>query len=301
MQPTVPTRCRRRRAPAHPATRLGAVRTGIALVATLASCAKHAPVPNEVVATRAASLPTDPADAAWRDLPAFTAPLVLQDLVEPRLLTPSTPSVQVQALTDGTRIAFRLTWTDSTQNDLPGAARFVDACAVQLPALAGPNVPAPQMGEATGRVEITYWSASWQADVDGRADSIQALYPNASVDHYPFEAASLPPGSPERLEMEKRYAPARAANHPTHPAGQPVQDLLAEGPGTLTPAATTLSEGRGKRVQTTWQVVIVRGLPETLRGQARTQVAFAIWDGARHEVGARKMRSVWMPLALGVS
>jgi hypothetical protein len=29
-------------------------------------------------------------------------------------------------------------------------------------------------------------------------------------------------------------------------------------------------------------------------------VAFAIWDGARQEVGSRKMRSVWMPLSLGV-
>jgi len=252
------------------------------------------------VATRAASLPTDPADAVWRTAPTFTAPLVLQDMVEPRLMTPSTPSVQVQALTDGARIAFRLTWTDSTQNDLPGAARFTDACAVQLPMQAGANVPAPQMGEPQGRVEITYWSASWQADVNGRADSIQALYPNASVDHYPFEAASLPPGSPERLEMEKRYAPARAAGHPTHPAGRPVQDLLAEGPGTLTPAPETRADGRGVRTPTSWQVVLVRALPETLRGQARSQVAFAIWDGARQEVGARKMRSVWMPLVLGV-
>ena len=269
-----------------------------AAVAAAGSCGKHVPPATELVARPSATLPTDPAAPAWRDVPAFTAPLVLQDMVEPRLMTPSTPAVQVQALSDGARIAFRLSWTDSTHDDLPGAARFSDACAVQLPAQAGPNLPAPQMGEVSGRVEITYWSAAWQADVDGRADSIQALYPNASVDHYPFEAASLPPGSTEQQEMERRYAPARGAGHMTHPEGRPVQDLLAEGPGSLTPAPQTHSDGRGARGKASWSVVIVRALPETLRGQPRTQVAFAIWDGARQEVGARKMRSVWTPLAL---
>ncbi|MGE5945499.1 MAG: ethylbenzene dehydrogenase-related protein, partial [Betaproteobacteria bacterium] len=260
MQPTIPGIIGHRRSRTAIARTLSVC---LSLVA-LASCAKKAPVATEVVAARAAALPTEPDAATWREVPVFTAALVLQDLVEPRLMTPSTPAVQVQALTDGARIAFRLTWTDSTLNDLPGAARFSDACAVQLPAAAGPNLPAPQMGELNGRVEITYWSAAWQAEVNGRADSIQALYPNASVDHYPFDAAALQQGSPAQEEMEKRYAPARAAGHSTHPAGRPVQDLQAEGPGTLTPAPETLSDGRGVRVQTTWQVVIVRPLPEPL-------------------------------------
>ena len=263
------------------------------------ACAKKTPPPTEVVAGEAPALPTSPADAAWRAAPVYTAVLLLQDMVEPRLMTPSTPSVGVQALRNGTRLAFRLSWTDSTQNDRPGAARFVDACAVQLPAAAGPNLPAPQMGEPTGLVEITYWSAGWQAEVNGRADSIQALYPNASVDHYPFEAASLEPGSPEQVEMEKRYAPAQGAGHSTHPAGQPVQDLVAAGPGTLTPAAQTRSEGQGSWDANVWAVVLVRDLPEVLRSQSRSQVAVAVWDGERDEVGARKMRSVWIPLDLG--
>ena len=40
-----------------------------------------------------------------------------------------------------------------------------------------PTVPAPQMGEAGRSVEITYWSAAWQAIVDGRGDTIQDVYP----------------------------------------------------------------------------------------------------------------------------
>jgi len=271
-----------------------------AAVFLAASCAKKSPPAlTEVVALRVATLPTSPDDPAWRNVPAFTAPLILQDLVEPRLLRPSTPAVDVQALTDGPRVAFRLTWTDSTMNDLPGAARFIDACAVQLPTETGPNLPAPQMGEAGGRVEITYWSAAWQADVNGRPDSIQALYPNAAVDHYPFQAPPLKPGSEERKAMERRYAPAHAANRIEHPPDQPVQDLEAEGPGTITPAAETRSAGNGHWVAPRWQVVITRPFPAPLVGQSRTQVAFAIWNGAKQEVGARKMRSGWIPMSIG--
>jgi len=47
--------------------------------------------------------------------------------------------------------------------------------AVQLPAATTPDVPAPQMGEEGKPVEITYWSAIFQATVNGRKDDIQAF------------------------------------------------------------------------------------------------------------------------------
>jgi DMSO reductase family type II enzyme heme b subunit len=253
----------------------------------------------EVVAMRRAPLPSDPGDAAWRDAPLYTAALVLQDMVEPRLLEPSTDKVQVRALTDGKSIAFRLEWADPTLNDLPGLGRFSDACAVQLPVSTQADVPAPQMGETQRPVEITYWRAFWQSMVDGREDTIKALFPNATVDHYPFEAASLQPGSEAQREMALRYAPARElGNDMAGPRKQPVQDLVAEGPGTIRPAPETRSVGRGKHTDQGWAVVLVRPLPNGLDLGSRTQVAFAVWQGAHQEVGARKMRSVWVPLLL---
>ena len=30
----------------------------------------------------------------------------------------------------------------------------------------------------------------------------------------------------------------------------------------------------------------------------RGQIAFAIWEGSQHEVGSRKMRTVWIPLTV---
>jgi DMSO reductase family type II enzyme heme b subunit len=101
--------------------------------------------------------------------------------------------------------------------------------------------------------------------------------------------------------MQLRYAPARAlGNQLAGPRTQPVADLVADGPGTLTPASADTSTGQGKRTPGGWSVLIVRKLPAGLAAGARTQVAFAVWQGAHEESGARKMRTGWNPLLLEV-
>lgn len=265
----------------------------------IAGCGRdQAPTSSEVVAVKVATIPRDGADPVWRRAPVCRVPLVLQDMVEPRLLKPSTPAVSVQAATDGVRLAFRVAWIDSTRDDLPGPAGFVDACALQLPALASADLPAPQMGEPGRGVQVTYWSSSWQAAVDGRKPDIHSIYPNAAVDHYPFEAASI--SGAAQAEMATRYAPAMAlGNFMAGDGKRAVQDLVAEGPGTLTAAQAASSDGKGGWTGAGWEVVISRPLPGDLEPAGRTQVAFAVWQGSRQEVGARKMRSVWTPLSLG--
>lgn len=264
------------------------------------ACQKAPPTSTaEVMVVSRASLPSDPNDAAWNAAPVHVAPLILQDMVEPRLLKPSTSEVRVRAITDGTRIVLRLDWTDPTKDDLPGAARFSDACAVQFPAKAAAEMPAPQMGEQGKPVEITFWRASWQATVDGRGDTIKDLYPGATVDHYPFQAPPLDQGSQPQREMEARYAPARAlGNRMAGPRERPVEDLIAEGPGTLTPVPPAESDGRGRRTSDGWSVQISRRLPEGLAPGQRSQVAFAVWEGAQQEAGSRKMRTGWIPIVV---
>lgn len=273
-------------------------------LALLIGCGKKAPPLSdaEVKALFAKALPSTLDDPIWESAPLHPAKLLLQDMVEPRLMQTSTALVNVQAATDGQRMAFRLSWNDATADDLPGAARFGDAAAVQLPAVTAPDLPSPQMGEEGKPVEITYWSAVFQAVVDGRKDDIQAIYPQAKVDHYPFEAASLKAGSPEQEAMAKRYAPARSLGNPmAGPRKSPVQDLYAEGPGTLRLADKSISTGVGKRSKEGWSVLLLRPLPQGIQAGGRTQVAFAVWEGSHQEVGARKMRSAWIPLALGAS
>jgi hypothetical protein len=262
-----------------------------------AGCGRKAPHVNEVVSLSAVKLPIDPAAAAWSGLPVVTAKMLPQDLVEPRLLKASTPEVLAQSLNNGSEIAFRLEWPDATVNDLPGTGRFLDGCAVQLPRTLEPEPPQPQMGEAGRPVEIVFWRADWQASVNGRKDTLQELYPNATTDHYPFEAKSLEPGSPEQKAMALRYAPATAVgNRRVGPRDVPVEDLVAEGPGSLAPAPATVSRGRGLRTKDGWAVVLIRRYPRGLSAKTRTQIAFAVWDGAQQEAGARKMRTGWIPL-----
>jgi hypothetical protein len=255
--------------------------------------------PAEVRALPAAALPAGPDDAAWGAAPVHTAQLLLQDVVEPRQLAATTATIEAQAMTDGERIAFRLAWAAPARSDAVTPSTFSDAVAVQLPAAAGADVPNPMMGEAGRPVEIAYWRAAWQAVVDGRPDTLAAFYPNSRVDHHPFESPSLVPGSPEQLAMAKRYAPARAlGNVMSGPRESPVQDLVATGPGTLRPAERSVSTGAGKATPRGWAVVIVRPLPAGARPGGRSQVAFAVWQGAKGEVGARKMRTGWIPLSL---
>ncbi len=261
---------------------------------------RRGPAPaNEVVAIPVARPSLDPEDAVWRDAPEFVARLLPQDVVEPRLMKPSTPEVRVRALAAAAEIAFRLEWTDARRDDLTGPGRFADACAVQLPAQPAPEPPNPQMGEAGRTVEITYWRADWQAWTEGRRDDIRQIYPNAAVDHYPFGAPTLEPGSAAQRQMARLYMPADAlGNRRSGPRDSPVEDLLAQGPGTLEPARRTLSRGRGVFGKGRWKVVLVRPLPAGLTPRARTQVAFAVWQGAEGEAGARKMRTGWAPLLL---
>lgn len=245
------------------------------------------------------SITLDADASVWNSAPVHVSKLILQDLVEPRLMQPSTQEVQVQAVTDGKEIAFRIEWLDESTNDLPGPARMMDGVAVQLPVKTDVNVPAPQMGEAGKTVEIAYWRADWQAIVDGRADEITSIYPNAAPDHYPYNARPLENNPDAQKQAALRYSPARAlGNGREGPRSQPVEDLIAEGPGTLSPGTNQFSKGKGVRTSTGWAVVISRPLPAGFSKEVPSSVAFAVWQGANKETGARKMRSGWVNLLM---
>jgi hypothetical protein len=272
----------------------------VTMVAAAVGGCRSAPAPvADVVALPVAMLPGDPNDFAWNSAPEHVAKLLLQDLVEPRLQAASTPEVRVRALTSGADLALRLAWPDASLDDLPGAGRFPDGCAVQMPLKPSATAPDPQMGMAGNGVAITFWRADWQASVNGRGDTIRDLYPNATVDHYPFEAPSLEKGSGAAQTLAREYAPAEGAGNRRGSARtSAVEDLVAEGPGTLSPAGTTRARGQGIRTADGWAVVIARPLPEGLSPTTPSIIAFAIWEGSKQEAGARKMRTGWIPLSI---
>ncbi len=268
-------------------------------VLTLVGCRPAPPVARlmDVTMVIADVLPEDPSDGVWQHAPEFTTPLLPQDQVEPRQLEVSTREIRVRAVAAGDHVAFRLEWDDPTLDDQPGHEDFPDACAIQLPAIAEPTLPAPQMGESGQPVEITFWTAAWQATVDGRGTTLRDLYPGATIDHYPHEAAPLKSDPIAQREVQLRYSPAHAlGNWMAGPRERSVEDLISEGPGTLGPGPSADSQGRGQHNGDGWSVVISRRLPAGWDSARGSQIAFAVWQGDRNEVGARKMRTGWINL-----
>ena len=86
-----------------------------------AGCTKKGPPLSdaEVKAVLEKSLPSTVEDKVWEQAPLHTAKLILQDIVEPRLIQASTSFINVQSVTDGRQIAFLLSWSDATMDDLP--------------------------------------------------------------------------------------------------------------------------------------------------------------------------------------
>lgn len=241
----------------------------------------------------------NPNAAIWSSAAPTTVKLVPQDLVTPKLLEPSVTEVEVRSMADGANIAVRLEWQDKTLDDRPVSGSFVDACAIQVPAVTEASVPVVAMGQSTRPVDITFWRADWQAIVDGREDNISALFPNASIDHYNAKAKPLEKNSAAQTEFGLREAPARAVQPGrSGPREQPVEDLIGMGPADLRPAPNSVSKGRGIRTASGWAVVLSRPAPKGFASSKPINIAFAVWEGSHDEVGARKMRSAWVSLMM---
>ena len=273
----------------------------------LASCKRGPQVDTLQVAAKFISAPLpfeDPMSPLWQQATEHPAKLMVQDIAEPKLLEPGVGVVNVRALHNGEWVVFRLEWQDATQDLIPSPGKSSDAAAIQFPLAQTADVPNPAMGERGKGVRIWYWKAVWQDDAErqraGKGDRITALYPNAAPDHYPAQANPA-----AREEMEKRYAPARAAGNPilVRPNSGPVQVLMAEGFGNTTATPTQTAHGSGVWKDGKWTTTIARPLrPGTELGDLeigkRGYLAFAIWDGDKQHTGSRKMRSGWIPFQL---
>ncbi len=234
-----------------------------------------------------ADLGLDPGDGAWDRVPETELPLTAQQTSYP-FGGGSVAAVTVQALHDEESLYLRVTWPDSTSDVGTGAPEaFSDAVAVQFPSVAAATVPAVCMGQASSGVNI--WQ--WRADSDaGPPDTMDEIRPNTVVD--------VP-------ETANEDYPARVAGNPfdAEEAGA-VQNLLAEGFGTIGPAEDQPVAGHGEHDDQGWTVVLRRELSSTAGGEPSfrmgepTDMAFAVWDGANDERNGLKSVSAFATLAL---
>lgn len=264
-----------------------------------------APVGPEIAAPRVAALPplSDPLDKAWDKAAALEVPLMPQTLTTPMLDTPSIPSVRVQALRDGGKLAFRLSWASSKPSSNVDTNQFSDAVAVQLPL--EPDTPF-MMGGPGKPVRILHWKALWQKDADVAYQDVQHLHPNYWSDFYWFSGGKFPFPISDAFKdpIARQWLVAFSAGNPmaNHQRKSPVEEVVAAGFGTATHLPEGGASAKGLWKDGRWTVVIERSLtPGEALGSAIqagkcSAVSFAVWDGTAGNVGGKKHWCNWVPL-----
>lgn len=235
---------------------------------------------------RAPSL--DPGDSVWKRAPAVEVPLSAQSVTYP-FGGGSVAMVRAQAMHDDDTLFVRVSWDDSTADIRTSRVEdFADAVAVQFPAVASSSAPAICMGQADNGVNIWQWRADRQGELPGAVEDLNA---NGYVDLYP--------------STDDLFFTAREAGNVVAQDGKtPVEDLVAGGFGTLSPAADQSVLGQGHWGSGKWAVVFSRpfvsdddGRPTFDVGSV-TDVAVAAWDGDHDDRNGQKAVSQFLRLSI---
>lgn len=133
----------------------------------------------------------DHAAAYWKEAPVQEISLLAQPMITPRPKECTTPSLKVQAVHDGNRLALRFTWKDAERSEAGRLGEFSDALAIQFPALPVEVPPVIFMGTPGNGVHIFHWRAQYQRDHEKGKPTMRDLYPNMSIDMYPIEYSTL--------------------------------------------------------------------------------------------------------------
>ena len=254
------------------------------------------PAASQTVQVQSAPVQDDPgldaSAAAWSKATPIDVPLTAQNVTYP-FGGGSVPRVTVRALNTRDRLYVRVDWADSTKDDrLAKLTDFSDAVAVEFPSQATVSTPSICMGQANGAVNI--WQ--WRAVLEG-SDRPAQDHPNRYIDDDPWRRID-----PKAADLAY---PARYVGNPISGVkGTPVSDLTAQAFGTLAPTQNQLAHGKGVWQDGRWSVVFARDLntnaPDEakLGGGVTTDMAVAIWDGARGDRNGQKSVSQFVKLAI---
>jgi mono/diheme cytochrome c family protein len=230
----------------------------------------------------------DPFNSLWD-----TIPLHKMQMIPLSARNNPVNRVQLQAVINADAIAFRLEWEDATENRSSSRHEdFKDAVAMEF-ALGdtllhkhGHNEPFFGMGNRGKVVNIWQWRADWQTEIETKEKL-----------KYATEGLDL-----DTMIFGGEVNPVEALN-PFRDV--PVEEMNAEGFGTLTPQPQTKQNVLGKGVwkDGKWQVVLYRSLESLNKWDVKFErerppilIAFAIWDGALQDRNGRKVVSMWQQL-----
>jgi DMSO reductase family type II enzyme heme b subunit len=142
----------------------------------------------------------DPDDRVWRSAPPVSLPLIgTPAALQPSqyiLMTyitkvlPGVNQVKVSGLHNGQALAFRLEWSDRTENrEVKDTTEFVDAAGILMPVLE--DAPLLQMGTPEQPVTGWYWSADSDAEGKGRHVRAQGLGTTEPVERIDVSVRSV--------------------------------------------------------------------------------------------------------------
>lgn len=241
---------------------------------------------------------TDPGSGTWRRARRSVVPLLPQQIVQPYLDRAGVTELEVRALSNGVEVALLLEWDDDSVDDLDGIRRYHDAAAVQLPVNAAETPPPLTMGGPGAPVHILQWRATWQRDIDtGGKTGVDQIYPEVVHDVMPDDV--LPP------EVAQLYWVGREAGNPLSKVERatPVEEVVAEGFGTVTHLPNQTSRGHGTHEDGRWRVVLAipsarPNVGDPLAPGTSWPVSFAVWLGSDENRGGRKHIANWLPFEI---
>ncbi|MFO0854231.1 MAG: hypothetical protein HRU72_14790 [Planctomycetia bacterium] len=248
---------------------------------------------------------------AFKDAPAVTVPLQMQDKAFPNG-GGSVKGAEVKGIHDGLAIYFKISWSDPTKDARAIAVQeFRDAVALMFPLGAVEITPAehfsPRMGDREKPTNLWHWKSDWEADLvaGGGLEDVEVQYPNMQDDFNtnPYSAYY----HRELITSVEILSGGRAANNLlSQPGrGRSVEDLNAEGFGTLTSQAHQDVNGCSRYENGEWTVIMYRPLitedPHDVQfvPGGKTYFNIAVWNGGEKDRNGQKNISMqWHPAVL---
>lgn len=230
-----------------------------------------------------------PAAAQWAEVQATEVALLPQNITTPSLTSATVGLVKVKAVHNGDWMAIRLEWPDATKEHQLTTDQTCDAAAIQFP-LKEADKTSPFMGAKDTPVGIMQWKAVWQHDLEKGYQKVTDVYPNTYYQTHDFgiKAAQLAGNSVSQQDRQT-----------------PVEEYVAAGFGSLTAQKHQDGRAGGSWQDGKWVVVFSRPLKNSDRNDPqfkagdKSLVAFAVWEGAGKNVGARKNYAMWTPIIFG--
>jgi hypothetical protein len=257
----------------------------------------------------------DVANGPWNTLRPKKVILLPQNLTTPSRFEPVANDIDVRIVHNGAWIGVAVTWRDDEKNEMTATGVFSDALAIGFPKK-DLTATSPFMGGHDSGMEINYWRALWQRDVDVGFQEVVDLHPNTVADEYVgFRSESLPESNPaSSAKMAEVMAtpegreglPAVAIGNPMSQVDRktPVEQSIAEGFGTLTTQKQQDARANAVHKDGHWTVVITRPLDTGDAADALLSVGkesainFAVWNGGEGDVSGRKSYTMFTPLLI---